>query len=661
MAIAEMKKIHLVGHQHIENRVTQLLHHLGVTQIIDIREENEELRPESSGEEKKLEERLAQINRILAFLSQYEKSSFVKGLWDSFFPAKAYFAKEEARHILRSFSELEAYHDFKALDEKIELIKIKRGELEEEKKNLLGYFRFPLAKKDLAPTKETGIIWGVIPKKSFLKIGPVLNKKFKKIWVKTFQAAGKNLFLIVVFLKDRHEDISEFLRSSNFQFGNFSRSQVGTPQERLEEIAREKESLGLEEEKINKDIGRLLSQKAKLLLLHDTISSRLEQRYISRSFSQTRATFILEGWVKESELKILKEKLIKIFPELEIVVSSPLADAQPPIAFQNRSWIKPFEFITRLYGAPAYRSFDPTPFLMPFFALFFSLCISDAGYGLILLLLGWWLLKKVKLERGQKIIFRVLLLSGFLAIIVGVITGSIFCLDFEQLPLWLGFLKGFRNKLMIFDPLENIMLFLGICLGLGLVQIYFGILLKVILQLKRKRIIEALFQELPWLFLISGLILWAAVSMGGLKDSLLPLAKISTSGGAVILFLFAGRGTKNIFLRLGKGLFTLYGTVGMLGDILSYTRLLALSLATVVIGLAVNVIAALFSRVPFIGILLGLAVVIFGHGFNLFINSLSGFAHTLRLQFVEFFTKFYEGGGEFFQPFQMENKFTRVE
>ena len=660
MAIEEMKKIHLVGHQHIENRVVQKLHHLGVTQIINIKDEKKEFEQGSFEESRRLEERLSQINRILKFLNQYEKIGFLKGLLDSFLPVKAYFKKEEARHILHAFSEVGPLQKHKEIEDKIESIKIKKEQLKEEKINLFYYYRFPLSKKDLMPGKKTEIIWGLIPQRVFLRIESILSKKFKRIWYKTFKNDRKSLFLVMACFKDELPEVAKFLNNQNFQFGIFSKMQEGTFKERLKDLAEEEKSLEREAQVIKEDILKLLSEKPKLLLLHDAVSNLLKQRYISQNFSQTRATFILEGWIKASEVKILEDKLIKVFPELEVAISPAPVNSKPPIAFQNQTFIKPFEFITRLYGAPNYFEFDPTPFLTPFFALFFALCITDAGYGLVLLLLGLWLFKKMKLETEQKVVFKVFILCGLLTILVGILFGSIFCLDFDHLPRMLGFLKGFRQRFMLFDPLKNIMLFLGICLGLGVIQIYFGIFLKVVLLLKRKKIIEALFQELPWVFLLTGIVLLVSVYMAGLTPSLLPLAKIFSLGGAGALFLFAGRGTKNILMRVGKGLFALYGTVGMLGDILSYSRLLALGLATTVIGLAINIIAGLFSQVPFFGFLLGLIVVVLGHGFNIFINSLSGFAHTLRLQFVEFFTKFYEGGGEFFEPFKLENKFTKV-
>ncbi len=658
MAIEAMKKIHLVGHHSIQNRVVQVLQHLGVTQIVNIRGEKEEA--VSLEECKKLEDRLSQIKIILKFLNQYEKIGFLKGLWDSFFPPKAYFTKEEVRHVIRSFSEEESFQQYKKIEDSIDSMEIRRDQLKQEKFCISNYIRFPLGKEDLTPGEKIEIFWGVTNQKIASKFLPVLIKKFNNIWMKQFKKDKRDLFLVIVCFKEEASEVVKFLKNHNFEFGVFMKEQKGTFKEHLEKVMAEEKILEEEEKALQESIQKFILEKPKLLLLHDTISNLLKQRYITRNFSKTRSTFILEGWIKESETKILEDKLIGIYPELEVAVSPIPSNAKPPIAFINHSFFKPFEFITRLYGAPNYFEFDPTPFLTPFFIIFFSLCITDAGYGLILLVLGLWLYKKMKLAPNQKLIFKVLIFCGFLTVIFGMLMGSFFSIDFTTLSPAFDFLKNFRQKIMLFDPLEDIMLFLGICLGLGLIQIYFGIILKVIMLLKRKKKVEAFLQELPWIFLITGLILLLGVHMAGLTKSLLPLAKVFSLGGAVVILLFAGRGTKNLLLRLAKGLYALYGTVGMLGDILSYSRLLALGLATTVIGLAVNIIAGLFSQVPFLGFILGFSVLILGHGFNLFINSLGGFAHTLRLQFVEFFTKFYEGGGDFFEPFKLENDFTEV-
>ncbi|RLE06840.1 V-type ATP synthase subunit I, partial [Candidatus Aerophobetes bacterium] len=318
---------------------------------------------------------------------------------------------------------------------------------------------------------------------------------------------------------------------------------------------------------------------------------------------------------------------------------------------------KPFEIVTELYGIPRYFEIDPTPFLAPFFAVFLALCLTDGGYGVILALLAYFIPKKVQVGESGKRLFSILFISGLLTIVVGTITGGMFGIQISQLPAFFAPLK----RLTLFDPLKQPMVFLVISLALGVVHLLLGIVLAFWEDLRKGDINSAILDHLSWIVLILGVILFGLSKLGVLGKSFTTPGLIMSLSAAIILFLFAGRKSKSLFVRFGKGAFELYGLISLFGDVLSYSRLLALGLATSVIATVVNLIANMASGIPLIGPVCMVIILILGHLGNIAINTLSGFIHTARLQFVEFFGKFYEGGGKNFTPFKQEGKYTIME
>jgi V/A-type H+-transporting ATPase subunit I len=296
-------------------------------------------------------------------------------------------------------------------------------------------------------------------------------------------------------------------------------------------------------------------------------------------------------------------------------------------------------------------------------------------------------LKKLKIGEGGKKLFRMFFAIGLVTFAIGIMTGGFFGIEVSQLPPFLSFLQ----KLTLLNPTQQPMVFLLICLALGIIHILTGIALEVWDKLRRKEITSAILDHFSWIVLIVGLVLAVGPLVSGmflagaqpvatgeelsptnitLAESIIrmwdTLPGYSKTGvvmflsGALALFLFVGRKSKGLFIRFAKGGYELYGVVQVFADVLSYSRLLALGLATSVIAGVINTIAVMMGETPFIGPVLMVIILIVGHLGNILINCLSGFIHTARLQFVEFFGKFYEGGGKSFNPFQREGKYTDI-
>ena len=300
--------------------------------------------------------------------------------------------------------------------------------------------------------------------------------------------------------------------------------------------------------------------------------------------------------------------------------------------------------ITRLYGMPQHFEVDPTVFLAPFFALFFALCLTDAGYGLVLVALTLLFVKKIQ---GDKRLMRMLGICGAVTIVAGALTGGWFGDAYKYLPSQFAVM---RKDLMWFDPFDKPMKFFKLALALGYIQIMSGLIIAFCHNLKRKDFVAAVFDQLTWLVMLNSIVLLLASTFGILPASINRICVVTALVPALGILLFSHREGSWVG-RIGMGLYNLFSTIFFMGDVLSYLRLMALGMVTGGLAMAINVIAQIAAKIPYgLGIIAMILVLIIGHGFNMAINALGAFVHTLRLQYVEFFPKFLVGGGKSFAP-----------
>ena len=225
---------------------------------------------------------------------------------------------------------------------------------------------------------------------------------------------------------------------------------------------------------------------------------------------------------------------------------------------------------------------------------------------------------------------------------------------------FLRFLKPAKDALQILDPMNDPMTFLAISLALGFLQLIFGLLVGMADSLRRKDYMGAFADKGGWILFLVGLVFFGGTSSGILPSSLSGFSKVVAAAGALVLVATQGRGKPTLFGRLLSGVLSLYNVTAYLGDTLSYSRLLALGLSSAAIGMIVNLLCTLVVGVPYVGIPLAVLIFVGGHIFSIAVNILGAFIHSLRLQYVEFFSKFYEANGRPFAPFRCETQFVRL-
>ena len=436
---------------------------------------------------------------------------------------------------------------------------------------------------------------------------------------------------------------------------------AGTPAEILAGLRDRSEALEAERLKVV-DIARQLSAHREALRAASDYVELLKARKEAEGWLVRAGDVALAmGWVLENKKEELRKSLSKAVshPHVEFFENNP--DDEPPIQLENTPATRPFSVLTGLYGLPKHSEADPTPLLTPFFFVFFGLCLTDSGYGLLLALLFGWGLRKMTLSPTAKNFFRLLFLGGISALIFGGFVGGWLGNTPKLLPESLGFLDRWANSILVLDPIKNPVPFLILSLILGVLQIYVGLVAKFVATHAREGAREAVLNEGVEIFLLSGFLFLGLSGADLLPEFLVPIANWMASIAVVTTILARGREYKNIFAKLGGGLLGVYGLVNYLGDILSYSRLFALGLATGVIAVVVNTLTALLGQVPYVGVLLIPVVYVVGHAFNLVISSLGAFIHSARLQYVEFFSKFYEGGGRAMAPFRSTPRYVDLE
>lgn len=420
-----------------------------------------------------------------------------------------------------------------------------------------------------------------------------------------------------------------------------------------ENLARMEKQNGQYEKNIQA-LGESLQAQAQdtraLKLAYDRLSTAIGSQRAKQNLLLTDRAFAICGWVAEPD-KAQVEKALEPFTCF-YEFQKPAAGENPPVRFKNNALVEPFEVITEMYGLPDPHTLDPDPLIAPFFFLFFGMMLSDAGYGLVLAIAGFFAAKMSRRGTFGNKMFRLISLCGISTVIWGALYGS-----------WFGDIVTVFSKTFfgldvtvpkLIDPLQQPMTIMIMSFIFGAIHLFVGMGVKAYLCLRQGDWQGAVFDIGLWYLVLIGLPL---MLLGGV---LMQIGMWMAIIGAAGLVLTQGRHKPNIIGKITGGVMSLYDITGYFSDVLSYSRILALGLATGVIASVVNILSTL-PGANIIGAVLFVVIFLFGHGLNLAINALGSYVHTSRLQYVEFFGKFYEGGGRPFTPFKPETKYNLIE
>ncbi|MFN4227133.1 MAG: V-type ATP synthase subunit I [Candidatus Ratteibacteria bacterium] len=468
----------------------------------------------------------------------------------------------------------------------------------------------------------------------------------------------KDFLYILLFRKEKKEIAEGFLKEIGGKI-----LYVRKWNKKIKEIFEKLEKIKLKNEqailKIKKKLSEITEYKKEIFICYDYYKCLYEFVSTREKLGVSKFVKGITGWVSEKNIDILKKTIFEVYPESYLIIEEPKEGDNIPIILENNRFIEPFEVVTDLYGRPVYKNIDPTGPLSIFFAISFGFCLTDAGYGILLILISLILMKKFRFLPNFVKFLKLLFICGISTLIIGALTGGWFGDTLYKLPENYLFIK-FLKKIILLNPLESgdkSTLFLLIALVIGYIQIIWGLILNLYNNIKRYPL--KFCGEAISLLLIQ--ILVGIIIVGYLK------MKVLTKGAFYLLILSfiylmyeKAKTQKELML---KGFWAIYGAYSviagnLLGDVLSYSRLFGLGLTTSVLGLVINQMVSMLKNIPYIGFFIASLVFIVGHIGNLIINLLGSYVHTSRLQYLEFFTKFFEGGGRVFKPFKEVRNYT---
>ncbi|MEA4919448.1 MAG: V-type ATP synthase subunit I [Clostridiaceae bacterium] len=458
-------------------------------------------------------------------------------------------------------------------------------------------------------------------------------------------SSSERVGIFLLFPRKKRNEIHDICKRFDFALYDFPYDDL--PQTVLDKWAAEETSLVNEEKELLESLTLLAAKKPSLDLAEEfyrNLAARDEARNMTLD---SKATFLIMGWVDSEctgELEALLKRELSCPYYISFAQVEPLDIPNVPIILKNKKMISAFETLTEMYSMPAYDEVDPTPVMAPFYMAFFGMMVADVGYGLVLMLGTLFAKKFFKFDKPTKKNIDFFFYLSFPVMAWGFLYGSIF---------------GISLPVVLLSPTVDIIPILVISVVMGWIQIMTGLGLNAYIHLKKKEMLGALSGGVSWMLLLSGLALLVVSKLVLPSDALFNVGVALCIVAALgIVFLPVLENTGHRLSGFVQGLYALYGASGYIGDLVSYTRLMALGVAGSSIAIAFNTI---IGALPLAARLtLGVFLALILHALNLFLSLLGAYVHGIRLQYVEFFGKFYSGGGRKFSPFKTVEKYINL-
>jgi len=650
MAIVKMNEFTLFAFQSQKKALLTEIEKFGKVQFINLESESEDLSfLKRDTEDKDLSYLQGEILKIKYSLDYIKK--FIpkeKGL-KALMKGKKSLNFNEIDKSIEKIDYTALYDKLKKIDESVVSLSNETTKYKNEIDSLSNWTGLDIPFSELGTFRDAITFLGTVPKNCYDSFMDEFNN-FKEAYIEKVGEGRDGFNIVLLYHKILQSEAEELIKKYGINKVNFTYQDTSA------------NTIKALNEKIENDNNKVLELEAnvkehfgdlnKLYAVYEYYDLEIMKKESCKNFLKTDEVIALKGWIPEEE----KEKLLSLLNRVlddkySVQFRVPDSLDNVPVLLKNNFLTEPYEFVTATYSLPSYGEVDPTPILAPFFFIFFGMMFSDAGYGLIILTAATLALKFIPLDDSKKKFMKLLQSGGVSTIIWGVLYGSYFG-DAPTL-----FITGGIKPLWL-DAGANPMMVLIVALFMGIVHLFTGLGIKAYELIREKKYFSALFDVGFWYMVLTGCILMlisSSVNIPGLSS----VGKYLAIMGAAGLILTQGRSNKGVFAKLAGGLYGLYGITGYIGDILSYSRLLALGLATGLIGSSFNLIIKLLPK-GVIAIVLGTVIFIGGHIFNLLINLLGAYVHTSRLQYLEFFGKFYSGGGKAFKPLKPSNKYINV-
>lgn len=467
--------------------------------------------------------------------------------------------------------------------------------------------------------------------------------------------SGELARIVIMCLKSDRNRVETILRNASFSPCDESENAVAT--KLIEKREHEIKSLNEKIAECESKIVSFENERENIEYIIDFLGVRCDKYRMLNELAMTQSTFMLTGYIPEKYASKLINELESLFT-LVVSLSEPSDLEDTPVMLENSSFSSPVESVTKMYSLPGKTDIDPTGVMSFFYYLFFGMMLSDAGYGVVMVIASAVAIRILKSDRKMRDTLRMFLYSGISTVFWGAMFGSWFG-DLPQTVAKQFFGKSIGSLAIWFEPLEDPIKLLVFSFALGIAHLFWGLAVHFYILWKDGRKADAIKDVIPIYMTVIGIAPLAAGILISVPTGLKTFGKYLAIIGAVLTVLTSGK-SKSFIGRLFGGLYGLYNiATGYLSDILSYSRLLALGLATGSIASVINLIGTMPNNIALKAIMFAV-VFLFGHTANIAINLLGAYVHTNRLQFVELFSKFYEGGGREFEPFKIKTKYIKL-
>lgn len=675
--IVEMKKLVLVGHRSDRHKLFKALHKSRMVEIVSTEDFPYTEKLNNTAKTEEYREKMSRLDAVFAFMKESGRvaNRLVKATRKDAEPFTCSVPKKSplAPSVLRL--DYDAFMDIGTREtdllysvEEIESVIAEQNELNARKIKLQSEIeRFALYSTIDAPfsayadTQTTCTVLGYVPTVQRAALEGVADMFADCAYFEYYEPT-KFLPFAAVVRKDRADEMYAALQELDFTRN--SCTDALTPSEA---IANARKEIARLEDKKRELLAAALNKATltdDLKILYDYYMYEVQKYEALDSFAATERSFVMEAWFPAEQ----EEKIAQLIEDVSAATvyefRSPDEEEVVPTLVRSKKIFAPYEDITNMYSIPNYREdIDPNPIMAFFYFLFFGIMLADAGYGILLAVAGFVLYKLKKPVPGKGRLLLIVGMGGVSTVIWGILFGGWFGLTLPE--------GGFLQSIMWFSPLDEPILMLGLCLGLGLFQIVCGMVVSAINKIRLHRVADAICEDVTWIVAIAGIGL-LALSLLVVKNDAMTYSGIALiAAGLGVLVVGNARkkkGVKGKILGVFGGVGKLYDGVNILSDVLSYSRLFGLSLSGGVVALVVNQICLTlmdmlpsFGGVPVLGVIISIPIFAIGHLFNIGISTLGAYVHNCRLQYIEFYGKFYTGAGHMFIPFGSKSKYTYVD
>lgn len=497
---------------------------------------------------------------------------------------------------------------------------------------------------DLTETKTSYITPGMIPASVELEdVERVIDEFGYEACLFNISSDKDMHYVLLVAMKYRRQEVTELLRGFGFSAASTT-DMHGTVSQNIERLNGELDELENKKSQLSNEIIEADPARDEMKLCADRMLMKLQRAENAERLQYTQSAYICEGWFPAED----EEKLVELLSGYDCAweTSDPLPEEYPsvPVKLKNNRFTRPLNMVTDMYSLPAYDGLDPNPLMMPFFVLFYGIMMADMGYGLIMMLAGYIVTKKKRPRGTARNMFELMFVCGISTFIWGAITGGFFGDAPFQIAKIINPDTTFTGLPALFTPLNDTLYVLLGSMVLGVIQILTGMIISFVKKTKDGHFSDALMDEGSWWLVFAG------IAVGVLAG----FWWVSIAGVAALICT-QGRDKPTVSGKIVGGIASLYDITGYFGDILSYSRLMALMLAGSVIAQVFNTLGAIPGNIVFF-----LIVFVFGQSLNLGLNLLGCYVHDLRLQCLEYFGKFYKDGGSPFRPLAINTNYYDV-